>query len=70
MPVTLMESLLDRRILVSVRYTSGVGGVRVSCHFFNSRRDLDLLLNAAAVRRRCLSVSRTEVKPRLDLGMP
>ena len=48
MPVTLMESLLDRRILVSVRYTSGVGGVRVSCHFFNSRRDLDLLLNAAA----------------------
>lgn len=44
--VALMEYLLDRRILVSVRYTSGVGGVRVSCHFFNSIGDLDQLLNA------------------------
>ena len=44
--VALMDYLLDRRILVSVRYTSGVGGVRVSCHFFNSLDDLDRLLNA------------------------
>ncbi len=40
----LMNHLLDHRILVSVRYTSGVGGVRVSCHFFNSKDDLDRLL--------------------------
>ena len=44
--LALMEHLLDQRILVSVRYTSGVGGLRVSCHFFNSRDDLDCLLNA------------------------
>jgi cysteine desulfurase/selenocysteine lyase len=44
--VALMEFLLDRRILVSVRYTSHVGGVRVSCHFFNSIDDVDRLLNA------------------------
>jgi selenocysteine lyase/cysteine desulfurase len=44
--VVMMEYLLDRKILVAVRYTSHVGGVRVSCHFFNSRGDLDHLLNA------------------------
>jgi cysteine desulfurase/selenocysteine lyase len=44
--VRIMERLLDRRILVSVRYTSGVGGVRVSCHFFNSSEDIDTLLNS------------------------
>jgi cysteine desulfurase/selenocysteine lyase len=42
----LMERLLERKILVSVRYTSQVGGVRVSTHFFNSQEDLDILLNA------------------------
>ena len=50
--VALMSSLLDRRILVSVRYTSGVGGVRVSCHFFNTPGDLDSLLNAVEDYRR------------------
>lgn len=42
----LMEQLLDRDILVSLRYSSGVGGVRVSCHYFNSHDDIDRLLNA------------------------
>jgi len=36
--------LLEKRILVSVRYTSNVGGLRVSCHFYNSAEDLDRLL--------------------------
>jgi selenocysteine lyase/cysteine desulfurase len=44
--VALMEHLAAQHILVSVRYTSGVGGVRVSCHFFNTRDDLDRLLAA------------------------
>ena len=42
--VALMEHLLDRKILVSVRYTSGVGGLRVSSHFFNNIADIDFLL--------------------------
>ncbi|MFY9528326.1 MAG: aminotransferase class V-fold PLP-dependent enzyme [Candidatus Acidiferrales bacterium] len=42
--LALMEHLLGHRILVSVRYTSHVGGVRVSCHFFNSFEDLERLL--------------------------
>jgi hypothetical protein len=42
--IALMEYLLDRRILTSVRYTSGVGGVRISNHFFNTIEDLDYLL--------------------------
>jgi selenocysteine lyase/cysteine desulfurase len=42
--LALMEHLLDHRVLVSVRYTSHVGGVRVSCHFFNSVDDLERLL--------------------------
>jgi len=43
--LALMNHLLNHRILVSVRYTSHVGGVRVSCHFFNSRDDLARLLS-------------------------
>ena len=41
--VALMEYLLDQNILVSVRYTSGVGGLRVSSHFFNTLGDMSLL---------------------------
>ena len=42
--LALMERLLDRKVLVSVRYTSQVGGVRVSCHFYNNFEDIDRLL--------------------------
>jgi selenocysteine lyase/cysteine desulfurase len=50
--IALMRRLLERKILTSVRYTSQVGGVRVSCHFFNSIADMDCLLNAVEA---CLS---------------
>jgi cysteine desulfurase/selenocysteine lyase len=40
-----LEDLLDHRVMVSIRYTSGVGGVRVSCHFFNNADDIDRLLD-------------------------
>jgi selenocysteine lyase/cysteine desulfurase len=40
----LIERLLDARIMVSHRYTSGVGGVRVSSHFFNAADDVARLL--------------------------
>ena len=42
----LMEKLLEQKILVSVRYTSNVGGVRVSSHFYNNLADIDRLLQA------------------------
>jgi cysteine desulfurase / selenocysteine lyase len=42
--VRVMNELLAKRILVSVRYTSRVGGIRVSCHFYNSATDIDALL--------------------------
>jgi cysteine desulfurase / selenocysteine lyase len=44
--VALMTRLQERKILVSVRYTSGVGGIRVSSHFYNSQEDVDRLLDA------------------------
>lgn len=44
--VGLMQRLQEKKILVSVRYTSHVGGVRVSCHFYNSTEDIDALLAA------------------------
>lgn len=39
-----MQRLPDRKILVPVRYTPFVGGVRVSCHFFHSQADIEMLL--------------------------
>jgi cysteine desulfurase / selenocysteine lyase len=42
--VRLMRHLQEKKILVSVRYTSQVGGVRVSCHFYNSPEDIENLL--------------------------
>jgi len=49
-----LRRLLDERILVSLRYTSGVGGIRVSTHYFNDEHDLERLLSAvrALVGRR------------------
>lgn len=47
--IELKEYLLDQKILTSVRYTSGVGGVRVSCHFYDTIEDIDRLLNAIDV---------------------
>ncbi len=31
---------------VSVRYQAGVGGIRISCHFYNNEEDLDKLVQA------------------------
>jgi selenocysteine lyase/cysteine desulfurase len=42
--VALMEHLLARRVLVSVRYTAGIGGIRVACHFFNNEADIGRLV--------------------------
>jgi len=42
--VKLVERLSAKKILVSVRYTSHVGGVRVSCAVFNSEEDVDRLV--------------------------
>ncbi len=44
-----LQRLLDERIYVAMRYTSGVGGIRVSTHYFNNEEDLDALFGA--VRR-------------------
>ena len=50
--VALAEWLAEAGVLVSVRYTSGVGGVRVSCHFFNNNADVDRLLEVVEVERK------------------
>jgi selenocysteine lyase/cysteine desulfurase len=42
--IALTNFLQEHKVLVSVRYTSGVGGVRVSFHLFNVKEDLDRLL--------------------------
>lgn len=41
-----LQRLLDRRVQASIRYTSGVGGIRVSTHFFNDESDIDRLIHA------------------------
>jgi cysteine desulfurase / selenocysteine lyase len=47
----LTDYLLDAGIRVSLRYTSGIGGIRVSCHGYNTEADLELLLDALAAWR-------------------
>jgi cysteine desulfurase/selenocysteine lyase len=42
----LEQRLLADRIYVATRYTSHVGGTRVSVHFFNNYEDIDRLLEA------------------------
>ena len=46
--VAIMEYLLDQKILVAVRYTAGVGGLRISSHFFNTMADIDRVLEQIA----------------------
>ncbi len=47
--LALTNFLQQHQVLVSVRYTSHVGGVRVSCHLFNNQEDLDRLLELVGV---------------------
>ncbi len=49
--IALTNFLQEHRVLVAVRYTSHVGGVRVGCHLFNNQDDLDRLLELVGVYR-------------------
>lgn len=40
------QALADRKIYATVRYCSGVGGLRISIHYYTSRDDLEALLAA------------------------
>ena len=42
----LQEKLLARKIYLAQRYTSGIGGIRASTHFYNCEEDVETLLNA------------------------
>jgi selenocysteine lyase/cysteine desulfurase len=43
-----LQALLDARIYVAMRYTSHVGGIRISTHLYNDHGDIDRLLHAIA----------------------
>lgn len=43
--LALGDRLADRGMIVCVRYTSGVGGVRVSPHYYNTDEDVDALVD-------------------------
>ena len=45
----LVKLLEKERVLVSLRYVSGIGGIRVSSHFYNTEEDINKLL--AVVQR-------------------
>ncbi|MBD3204742.1 aminotransferase class V-fold PLP-dependent enzyme [Candidatus Bathyarchaeota archaeon] len=38
------DKLLNENTIIAHRYAAGVGGIRVSCHFFNTKEEIDLLL--------------------------
>lgn len=42
----LLKALLARKIFIAQRYTSGIGGLRASTHFYNKEEDVEALLAA------------------------
>jgi selenocysteine lyase/cysteine desulfurase len=48
----LLDCLLGERIFLGMRYTAGIGGLRVSTHYFNNEEDV---LKLVAALRRCTS---------------
>jgi cysteine desulfurase / selenocysteine lyase len=52
----LLEFLRTRGIAASVRYSSGVGGLRVSCHYHNTAEHLDRLLDGVRAWRAAAAV--------------
>jgi cysteine desulfurase/selenocysteine lyase len=46
----LVEEIIRHKVYISVRYTSNIGGIRVSSHFFNSEEDVLRLVHTL---RRC-----------------
>ena len=47
----LVERLIDDRVYVSMRFSSGIGGIRVSTHYYNSEDDIDRLLDVLSRRK-------------------
>jgi cysteine desulfurase/selenocysteine lyase len=45
----LLNEILEQRIMISIRYTSNIGGLRVSSHYYNTEDDIMQLCDA--VRR-------------------
>ncbi len=39
----LLDEIHRQGVYVAMRFTSGIGGMRVSCHYFNTREDVDRL---------------------------
>jgi selenocysteine lyase/cysteine desulfurase len=51
-----LRYMLDAGIAVSVRYASGVGGIRISCHYFNIADEVETVLDALRSARAALSL--------------
>lgn len=59
----LVQTLASRRILASLRFSTGVGGIRISPYFYNDESDIDHLASVVADaiqrRRRSLTAKRS-----------
>jgi selenocysteine lyase/cysteine desulfurase len=44
--LALLNKILDDRIMISIRYTSTVGGLRAATHYFNTEEDVARLIDA------------------------
>ena len=40
----LYGALTKEGIIVALRYAAGIGGIRVSCHFFNTEEEIEAVL--------------------------
>jgi selenocysteine lyase/cysteine desulfurase len=57
-----LHRLWDQKVIVSQRYTAGVGGLRASVHFYNNADDVGRLVEVVAAERRGRSGEKVVVR--------
>lgn len=42
----IQKALQDQKIFIALRFTDFIGGFRISCQYFNNKKDIDVMINA------------------------
>ena len=42
----IQKALQDQKIFIALRFTDFIGGFRISCQYFNNKKDIDVMIDA------------------------